>query len=304
MTSLQRCAQLWLCAQRHLQSSVPVAAFVRSRLGDGCTDFGIQRNAPLSSTAKAQLDYYFQLSRHYCSNLTGQEAEKGPLQLAQSLLQQASVVALKDELKLQAEHDPCMSYNKLLELCKTSGAAHTDKEAEELCSALHKTGTVLRYRDVVFLNTSAVAKLVVQALPGVAGAADTALVQIEQELKQMEDEHSLMSKRAKRMANVVLYGGFLWLFAHIIIFSYCTWWEFSWDVMEPIAYIVGLVYSFVAYAYFLSTKGSVFDLGPVKEFWFTKSLSKYERLRGFNQERYMQLKQLRDLYKRYLKVAK
>lgn len=43
-------------------------------------------------------------------------------------------------------------------------------------------------------------------------------------------------------------------------------WELSWDVMEPIAYIISLFYSIVAYTYFLFTRDA-FDLGPFREFW-------------------------------------
>ena len=37
--------------------------------------------------------------------------------------------------------------------------------------------------------------------------------------------------------------------------------------MEPIAYIIQLFYSLVAYTYFLITRGGVFDLGPFKAYW-------------------------------------
>ena len=37
--------------------------------------------------------------------------------------------------------------------------------------------------------------------------------------------------------------------------------------MEPIAYIISLFYSLVAYSYFLLSRGNVFDLGPMQEYW-------------------------------------
>lgn len=48
-------------------------------------------------------------------------------------------------------------------------------------------------------------------------------------------------------------------------FMYLTWWELSWDVMEPVAYFVSLGYSLVAYMYFLYTRGSYFEQKDFQE---------------------------------------
>ena len=49
-------------------------------------------------------------------------------------------------------------------------------------------------------------------------------------------------------------------------FAYLTWWELSWDVMEPVAYFVSLTYSLIAYMYFLYTRGSYFEQKDFKEY--------------------------------------
>jgi hypothetical protein len=36
--------------------------------------------------------------------------------------------------------------------------------------------------------------------------------------------------------------GCIGLFAQLVGFAYLTWWELSWDVMEPIAYMLSLAY--------------------------------------------------------------
>lgn len=51
----------------------------------------------------------------------------------------------------------------------------------------------------------------------------------------------------------------------IVVFAYLTWWELSWDVMEPVAYFVSLTYSLVAYMYFLYTR-SYFEQKDFKEY--------------------------------------
>jgi histidinol phosphatase-like enzyme len=51
----------------------------------------------------------------------------------------------------------------------------------------------------------------------------------------------------------------------IVVFAYLTWWELSWDVMEPVAYFVSLTYSLVAYMYFLYTR-SYFEQKDFNEY--------------------------------------
>lgn len=53
----------------------------------------------------------------------------------------------------------------------------------------------------------------------------------------------------------------------LVGFAYLTWWELSWDVMEPVAYILSLSYSLLAYLYFLYTRGSYFEQKDFKQYW-------------------------------------
>ena len=57
------------------------------------------------------------------------------------------------------------------------------------------------------------------------------------------------------------------LFCQLVGFAYLTFWELSWDVMEPIAYFVSVFYSLIAYIYFFVTRGSYFDYGPFRQYW-------------------------------------
>ncbi len=47
--------------------------------------------------------------------------------------------------------------------------------------------------------------------------------------------------------------------------AYLTWWELSWDVMEPIAYHLTLTYGFVGYMYYLVTRAGDLDYGPFEQ---------------------------------------
>ncbi len=79
-------------------------------------------------------------------------------------------------------------------------------------------------------------------------------------------------------------------------FIYLTWWELSWDVMEPIAYIISLFYSCVGFIYFL-TRNHDFDYGPFKEHWFERSYEKQVRKAGFDRAKYEQLARQAQQYR-------
>lgn len=301
MSSLQRCARLLLRARCQTQ-----AAFVAS---DALFGYQLWGTAIKPSFPPTQLKQQHQIQwplslRLFCSISTETRISAEQQQLAQAILEHAAMGELKERLSLEGKLNPCMTYDKFIDFCKESGAASTDAEAEDVCTALHKAGVVLRVKGNVYLNAQEVTNLVLQVLPQNGDDAERKLHSIQDELTALEAEHSLLNARAKRMANFLLISGFLYAAAHIAVFVYCTYWEFSWDVMEPIAYIVGLVYSWLAYAYFLTTKGHVMDLTPVKEYWFSRSLDKYKRKSEFNDERYMYLQGLQKTYKKFAKVAK
>ncbi len=112
--------------------------------------------------------------------------------------------------------------------------------------------------------------ILAQVLPGCRDDAQLRLDKVDQELAEMEAIDRQAERSATRWTNAILFAGYVYAFSHIVVFSYLTFWELSWDVMEPIAYIVGLCYSFIAYTYFLVSRGQVMDLEPLKTFWGNK----------------------------------
>eukprot|EP00879_Flechtneria_rotunda_P022154 GHRR01023377.1.p1 GENE.GHRR01023377.1~~GHRR01023377.1.p1 ORF type:complete len:142 (+),score=44.97 GHRR01023377.1:905-1330(+) len=116
----------------------------------------------------------------------------------------------------------------------------------------------------------------------------------------MDQQHKQLHKLAQRWPRFWLYGGCGALTLQLVVFTYLTYWELSWDVMEPIAYILGLTYSLLAYMYFLATRGSYFDYGPFQEYWTQRQLEKKMTEKGFDLEKYQHLMRTRERYRRYL----
>ncbi|KAG2482395.1 hypothetical protein HYH03_018673 [Edaphochlamys debaryana] len=188
-------------------------------------------------------------------------------------------------------------------MAKASGAAHDDKEAEELALALHRAGVVLRHHDVVYLRPDDIAEVITQSLPGGKEDAAQKLAKIEEELTDLEVVHKEVDKQAHRTTTRLLTAGYIVLFTQLVAFVYLTWWELSWDVMEPIAYIISLFYSLVGYTYFMATKGGIFDLQPFKEFWHAHIKQKKAVAIKFDADRYHYLLKMKDRYKRHIAHA-
>jgi len=111
-------------------------------------------------------------------------------------------------------------------------------------------------------------------------------MQLEAELEALDSVHKQLERAAQRRTNALLTMGLLVLLGQFAAFVYLTWWELSWDVMEPIGYIISLFYSICAYVYFLGTKGSQFDLAPFKEFWSKRIMDTKKAQLAFDQERW------------------
>ena len=74
-----------------------------------------------------------------------------------------------------------------------------------------------------------------------------------QEFEQLEVIKSDIDKRAENMARRELYAGLGLVIAPTIGCFRLTFWELSWDVMEPICYYVSTGYFMAGYAFFLRT---------------------------------------------------
>ena len=52
----------------------------------------------------------------------------------------------------------------------------------------------------------------------------------------------------------VLWAGLGWMSLQFGFFARLTWWEYSWDIMEPVTYFVGYGTSILIFTYFVLTR--------------------------------------------------
>jgi hypothetical protein len=92
--------------------------------------------------------------------------------------------------------------------------------------------------------------LVRRAVP-LALAPDNDLRQ--EEFKQLQEKKEEIDKLAHKQVRRVLWTGLGFFMTQVGLFFRLTFWEFSWDVMEPIAFFTTTAGLLVGYAYFLIT---------------------------------------------------
>jgi len=80
------------------------------------------------------------------------------------------------------------------------------------------------------------------------------LEQMKEEFLQLYSQKRELDNSAKRFGNIVIYTGLISLCIQWAIMARFTWWEFNWDIMEPITYFIKFGTGVLGYIYFTFTK--------------------------------------------------
>ncbi|KAG0519887.1 hypothetical protein BDA96_08G025200 [Sorghum bicolor] len=215
------------------------------------------------------------------------QAEPEPAEVtpaeARRLVRLVGVEALKR--RLRDGRDEVVGYGQLLDACVEAGAARTPAEAEALARALDHAGVVLLFRDKAYLHPEKVVDLVRRAVPlALAPENDPRKEEFEQLQAKKEEIDKLAHKQVRR----ILWSGLGFFMCQVGLFFRLTFWEFSWDVMEPIAFFTTASGLLVGYAYFLITSRDP----TYQDFMERLFLSRQKKLcaaKKFDMERYLEL---------------
>ncbi|XP_066360096.1 calcium uniporter protein 6, mitochondrial-like [Miscanthus floridulus] len=202
---------------------------------------------------------------------------------ARRLVRLVGVEALKR--RLRDGRDEVVGYGQLLDACVEAGAARTHAEAEALARALDHAGVVLLFRDKAYLHPEKVVDLVRRAVPlALAPENDPR----KQEFEQLQEKKEEIDKLAHKQVRRILWSGLGFFMCQVGLFFRLTFWEFSWDVMEPIAFFTTASGLLVGYAYFLITSRDP----TYQDFMERLFLSRQKKLcaaQNFDMERYLEL---------------
>ncbi|KAI3926015.1 hypothetical protein MKW98_028151 [Papaver atlanticum] len=200
---------------------------------------------------------------------------------AKKLLKLSQLETLKSTLRKIPQDS--ISYPEFLQICIDSTRIN---QGSELAKALDESGSVIVLGNIVFLRPEQLTKAIKNIIPlSICDKNDPRKTEFE----NMEKEKEIIDAKAEVLVKRELWSGLGLLVLQTAGFMRLTFWELSWDVMEPICFFVTSVYFMAGYAFFLRTSKD-----PSFEGFFQRRFgAKQKKLmmnHNFDVERYNELK--------------
>ncbi|XP_030513388.1 calcium uniporter protein 3, mitochondrial [Rhodamnia argentea] len=197
---------------------------------------------------------------------------------ARKLMKVAQVEMVKSRLREVGE--TWVSYPELVRIC---GEACADPdEGLRLARTLDETGNVVVLGKMVLLRPELVRK-------AIEGLMQPPLPTPRcEELEELEKQKAEIDREAKSLARRELWLGLGYLVVQTAGFMRLTFWELTWDVMEPICFYLTSGYFMLGYAFFLRTSREPSFEGFFQSRFAAKQ-EKLMRARGFDARRYDEL---------------
>ncbi|CRK95893.1 CLUMA_CG009339, isoform A [Clunio marinus] len=112
---------------------------------------------------------------------------------------------------------------------------------------------------------------------------------LNSKLGPLEQKKVELDEKAARKANALTWVGLGLMSVQFGVLARLTWWEYSWDIMEPVTYFVTYGTAMAAYAYFVLTKQE-YILPDVKDRQHLISLHKAAKKNGLDLNQYNEIK--------------
>ncbi|XP_076041865.1 mitochondrial calcium uniporter isoform X2 [Oratosquilla oratoria] len=115
------------------------------------------------------------------------------------------------------------------------------------------------------------------------------LEDLKSQLGPLEKKRENLVTTAERRTSVFIWTGLGYMALQFGFLARLTWWEYSWDIMEPVTYFVTYGTAIACYAYYVLTKQD-FLLPEVRDRQFLISFHKRAKKLGLDVEKYNRLK--------------
>ncbi|XP_027077735.1 calcium uniporter protein 2, mitochondrial-like [Coffea arabica] len=218
-----------------------------------------------------------------------EEEEQGKITVedARKLLRLSQLETVKARLT-QIEKN-CISQEEFLEICEDG--CWGSEQAKQFAKMLDESGTVIVLGNVVFLRPQQVVKAIQGLMPASVSVPEPHPTdpRLKEELEAMEEQKAAIDQKADLMVRRELWLGLAYMVLQTAAFMRLTFWELSWDVMEPICFYVTSIYCMAGYAFFLRTSKE-----PSFEGFFQSRFSSKQKrlmkLNNFDLEKYNELR--------------
>ncbi|KAF4348234.1 calcium uniporter protein 4, mitochondrial isoform X2 [Cannabis sativa] len=202
---------------------------------------------------------------------------------AKKILRLAQMEKLKS--KLRAIPENLISYSEFFRICVED--CENENQGAEFAKTLDDTGNVIVLGNVVFLRPEQVAKSM-EAI--ICEAVTNPNDPRRKVLEEMEKQKSMIDQKARELVRGELYIGLGFVLAQTLAAMRLTFWELSWDVMEPICFFVTSIHFALGYGFFLRTSTE-----PTFQGYFQRRfLSRQKRLmeiHSFDIQKYNKLRE-------------
>jgi len=166
--------------------------------------------------------------------------------------------------RLEADPRQKIQYAEFLNLCTEVGLSNED--AKRLSSSLTDCGIIFHLpssKDPIVASTillkpqnfSDILRSMFSEKVLFSGAQSLDEYHaLEAEYIALSKQKEVLDARAHSYANKWVFGCGLYMIAQAGVLARLTWWEFSWDIMEPVTYFITFSTGIVGWMYFAMTK--------------------------------------------------
>ncbi|MBA0840647.1 hypothetical protein Goarm_003216 [Gossypium armourianum] len=224
------------------------------------------------------------LSPHLEEKTTVQEVAALSDQEAKKLLRVALLEVMKTRLRETGKN--WIPYSNFIRICEECFS--DPKLGLESAKLLDESGGVIVLGNLVFLRPEQVAKAVGGLIPLQRPNPNDPRIK---QLLEMETQKAKIDSKANSLVRRELWVGLVYLVVQTAGFMRLTFWELSWDVMEPVCFFFTSMYFLAAYTFFLKTSKEPSFEGFYQSRFTTKQ-KRLIRAHNFDMEKYDKLKSM------------
>ncbi|KAH7524053.1 hypothetical protein FEM48_Zijuj06G0077600 [Ziziphus jujuba var. spinosa] len=164
---------------------------------------------------------------------------------ARKILRLSQVEKLKEKLRDMPQCS--ISLSEFVRICVEN--CENEDQGAEYAKMLDLSGNVIVLGNIVFLRPEQVAK----SMETIISQTITTNDPRKKELEQLEKQKIVIEQKARELVQRELYCGLGFVLIQTLAAMRLTFWELSWDVMEPICFFVTSLHFALGYAFFLRT---------------------------------------------------
>jgi calcium uniporter protein, mitochondrial len=212
------------------------------------------------------------------------------------VLRSAANRKVVEKLEEEAVHRVSVPYSEFEELCNAEGVDKSS--AKKLAEALHTSGAAWHFQamsDTLVLQPEAVTQRILQVLK--VGGSDVSqhsvqlkarLDELKAQLEPLHAQYQRIVASGESRANFWINLSLTFLLAQGAAVARLTWWELSWDIMEPVTYMITFATITGGLGYFAAT-GADYTYEDLHATLARRRRQKLMRRQAFDEQRYQQL---------------